>query len=56
MVVMGKCSVTVDLLGSTNLCSLSLTGFAIVAGVLVVLAVTTTTAVLLIRFRVFKKR
>lgn len=36
--------------------SVSLTGFAIVAGVLVVLAVTATAAVLLIRLRVFKKR
>lgn len=55
MVVMGNCLVIVDLLRNSNLCSLSLTGFAVVVGVLIVLAVAAAAAVLLIRFRVFKK-
>lgn len=55
MVVMGNCLVIVDLLRNSNLCSLSLTGFTVVVGVLIVLAVAAAAAVLLIRFRVFKK-
>uniref|UniRef100_A0A8B9FQ88 ADAM metallopeptidase domain 28 n=1 Tax=Amazona collaria TaxID=241587 RepID=A0A8B9FQ88_9PSIT len=54
--VMGTAIARADRLRNSNLCFLSLAGFAIVAGVLVVLAVTATAAVFLIRFRVFKKR